>query len=231
VATALLKICGLRHSSQAAAIAALGVDAIGVIAVPGSPRFLDLEQRPALFAAVKGANRDCRGVVVVADPATDALDTLQAAHGHDVVQLHGDESPERCAQLRALLPDLALWKALRIRSEADLAQVELYDGVVDAVLLDAWVPGVLGGTGHRIPLDWLERFTPPMPWWLAGGIDAGSAAEALARLSPTGLDASSALEHSPGDKDLTRVRQLVAVVWATRQDRSDPSAPPPSPCS
>jgi phosphoribosylanthranilate isomerase len=231
VATVLLKICGLRHSSQAAAIAALGVDAIGVIAVPGSPRFLDSEQRPALFAAVKGANRGCRGVVVVADPAADALDTLQAAHGHDVVQLHGDESPERCAQLRALLPDLALWKALRIRSEADLAQVELYDGVVDAVLLDAWVPGVLGGTGHRIPLDWLERFTPPMPWWLAGGIDAGSAAEALARLAPTGLDASSALEHSPGDKDLTRVCQLVAVVRATRQDRIDPSAPPPSPCS
>ena len=154
MATPLLKICGLRISSQAAAIAALGADAIGVIAVPGSPRFLDLQQRPALFAAVKRANPGCLGVVVVADPAADALDTLQAVHGHDVVQLHGGESPERCAQLRALLPGLALWKALRIRSEADLAQVEQYHGVVDAVLLDAWVPGVLGGTGHRIPLDW-----------------------------------------------------------------------------
>ena len=179
MATPLLKICGLRISSQAAAIAALGADAIGVIAVPGSPRFLDLQQRPALFAAVKRANPGCLGVVVVADPAADALDTLQAVHGHDVVQLHGGESPERCAQLRALLPGLALWKALRIRSEADLAQVEQYHGVVDAVLLDA----------------------------------------------------SSALEHSPGDKDLTRVRQLVAVVRATRQDRSVPSAPPLSPCS
>lgn len=230
MATPLLKICGLRHSSQAAAIAALGVDAIGVIAVPDSPRFLACEQRPSLFAAVKNTAPHCLGVVVVADPEAGELDTLQAAHGHDVVQLHGGESPERCAQLRERLPGLLLWKALRIRREADLDQIAPYHGVVDAVLLDAWVPGVLGGTGHRIPLDWLERFAPVVPWWLAGGIDASSAAAALARVSPTGLDASSALETSPGDKDLTRVSQLVAVVKATRQDQNNPSAAPLNPC-
>lgn len=231
MATPLLKICGLRHSSQASAIAALGADAIGVIAVPESPRFLAGDQRPALFAAVKSANPRCLGVVVVADPNDDELSALQANQGHDVVQLHGGESPQRCAQLRSQLPGMALWKALRIRSEADLEQVERYRDVVDAVLLDAWVPGVLGGTGHRIPLDWLAPFAPALPWWLAGGIEASTAATALARVAPTGLDASSALERSPGDKDLTRVSQLMAVVKAARQDRDDPSAPPLSPCS
>jgi len=217
----LLKICGLRLPQQAAAIAALGVDAIGVIAVPNSPRFLEPDQRPELFAAVEAANPRCRGVLVVADPEAGELAALQAGQGHRVVQLHGSETPQRCRALRAQLPGLELWKALRIRSHDDLEQVQAYAGVVDAVLLDAWVPGALGGTGHRIPLEWLEGFAPPLPWWLAGGIAASTATAALAVLQPTGLDASSALESSPGIKDLQRVRELVAVVNAPRQGRSD----------
>lgn len=217
----LLKICGLRQPQQAAAIAALGVDAIGVIAVSSSPRWLPPERRAALFAAAEAANPQCRGVLVVADPAEAELDALQAGRGHRVVQLHGAETPAHCQTLRVQLPGLELWKALRIRSAADLAQVAAYAGVVDAVLLDAWVPGALGGTGHRIPLEWLRGFAPALPWWLAGGIAADTAAAALAQLQPTGLDASSALEVSPGIKDLQRVRELVAVVRAPRQDQGD----------
>lgn len=194
MATPLLKICGLRISSQAAAIAALGADAIGVIAVPGSPRFLDLQQRPALFAAVKRANPGCLGVVVVADPAADALDTLQAVHGHDVVQLHGGESPERCAQLRALLPGLALWKALRIRSEADLAQVEQYHGVVDAVLLDAWVPGVLGGPATASHSTGSSGLLRPCP----GGWQEASMPAARQRPWP-GLHPQGSMPRAPSN--------------------------------
>ncbi|MEB3234019.1 MAG: phosphoribosylanthranilate isomerase, partial [Cyanobacteriota bacterium] len=87
------------------------------------------------------------------------------------------------------------------------------------VLLDAWVPGALGGTGHRLPLEWLIDFAPPLPWWLAGGIAAATARAALGQLRPDGLDASSALEVSPGLKDLQRVRDLLAVVRAARQDQ------------
>lgn len=217
----LLKICGLRQPQQAAAIAALGVDAVGVIAVSSSPRWVPPPQRAPLFAAAEAANPQCRGVLVVADPAEAELEVLQADGGHRVVQLHGAESPARCQTLRAQLPTLQLWKALRIRSAADLAQVPHYAGVVDAVLLDAWVPGALGGTGQRIPLEWLHGFAPALPWWLAGGIAADTAATALAQLQPTGLDASSALEVSPGIKDLQRVRDLVAVLRAPRQDQDD----------
>jgi len=217
----LLKICGLRQPEQAADIAALGVDAIGVIAVSSSPRWLPPEQRAPLFAAVKHANPHCRGVLVVADPAEAELEELQVGGGHRVVQLHGAETPARCQILRTQLPNLELWKALRIRSAADLALVPSYAGVVDAVLLDAWVPGALGGTGQPIPLEWLRDFAPPLPWWLAGGIAADTAAAALGQLQPTGLDASSALEVSPGIKDLQRVRDLVAVLRAPRQDQGD----------
>ncbi|MFZ9229399.1 MAG: phosphoribosylanthranilate isomerase [Prochlorococcaceae cyanobacterium] len=214
-----LKICGLKHSAQAAAIAELGVEAIGVIAVSGSPRYVPPLQRPELFAAASGANPNCAGVLVVADPADHELDALQASRGHRVVQLHGAETPERCEHLRGQLSGVALWKALRIRSPQDLDQVALYTQVVDAVLLDAWAPGALGGTGQQLPLDWLDGFEPQLPWWLAGGICAATAGAALQRLRPDGLDASSALETSPGIKDLERVRQLLAVVSAARQDQ------------
>ncbi|MEY4297299.1 MAG: hypothetical protein RLZZ423_478 [Cyanobacteriota bacterium] len=219
-----LKVCGLRTPSQAAAVAALGVEAVGVIAVPGSPRWLEPAQRPALFAAVEAARPGCLGVLVVADPGEAELGDLGAGGGHRVVQLHGDESPERCRQLRqALGPALGLWKALRIRSREDLERAAAYGGVVDALLLDAWVPDQLGGTGHRIPIDWLSGFRPPLPWWLAGGIRADRVAPALRALAaapPAGLDASSGVERAPGDKDLDQVAALVAAVAAVRQDRA-----------
>lgn len=220
----LLKVCGLRKPDQAAAVAALGADAIGVIGVPQSPRWLEPAQRPALFEAIHRARPDCLGVLVVADPADAELEQLKPAAGHQVLQLHGGETPERCQALRAVLgPDLILWKALRIRSEADLEQAEAYAAVVDALLLDAWVPDQLGGTGHRIPIEWLEGFQPRLPWWLAGGITPErlpQALQALAATPPVGVDASSGVERAPGDKDLARVEQLVAAVAAFRQDRS-----------
>lgn len=206
-----LKICGLRDPSQAAAVAALGVEAIGVIAVPSSPRFVAEAQRPALFAAIEAVAPACAGVVVVADPTEQELAALLPERGHRIVQLHGGESPEQCGALRRRL-GCTLWKALRIRSAADLAQAQAYGGHVDALLLDAWVPDQLGGTGHRIPLEWLEGWESPLPWWLAGGMAPERVAGVLARVRPTGLDASSGVERAPADKDLSRVAALLAAV-------------------
>ncbi|MDA1155938.1 MAG: phosphoribosylanthranilate isomerase [Cyanobacteria bacterium] len=219
-----LKVCGLRHPEQASAVAALGVDAIGVIGVEASPRWLSPGARPALFAAMRQASSRCLGVLVVADPSDGELSQLGAAGGHQVLQLHGQETPERCRQLReALGPDLFLWKALRIRQPEDLQRSADYGAVVDALLLDAWVPDQLGGTGHRIPIDWLSGFCSPLPWWLAGGLNPDRVAPALRALQhrpPSGLDVSSGVERAPGDKDLAKVQQLVAAVAPFRQDLS-----------
>jgi phosphoribosylanthranilate isomerase len=189
------------------------VDAIGVIAVASSPRYVPPDLRPGLFAAVAATRPECRRVLVVADPNDEELGQLGAAGGHQVVQLHGEETVARCSQLRETL-EAELWKALRIRTPADLERAGAYAGVVDALLLDAWVPGQLGGTGHPIPRQWLRRFTFPQPWWLAGGISPETVAGILAELQPYGLDASSGVEEAPGRKNLERVEALVAAVRA-----------------
>ena len=215
-----LKICGLRHPAQAAAVAVLGVEAIGVIGVPSSPRYLPAERRQALFAAVTASAAGCRGVLVVADPSDAELAPLAAGQGHQVLQLHGEESPERCLELRSRL-GVEIWKALRIRTPDDLQRAQAYGGAVDALLLDAWVPDQLGGTGHSLPLDWLTDFQPPLPWWLAGGIRPETVPDLLARLHPDGLDASSGVETSPGEKNLERIGQLLAVMGRSPdRDRS-----------
>jgi phosphoribosylanthranilate isomerase len=182
-----------------------------VIAVPSSPRFLAPGLRPGLFAAMASGGSGCFGVLVAADPPDDQLEELADGRGHAVVQLHGDESVERCRALRRRL-GVRLWKALRVRSPADLERAAAYAEVVEALLLDAWVPGQLGGTGHRIPVEWLEGVRPAVPWWLAGGVGPETVAGLLARLRPDGLDASSGVEDRPGVKNLGRVAELVAAV-------------------
>ncbi|MEO1003866.1 MAG: phosphoribosylanthranilate isomerase [Cyanobacteria bacterium J06638_7] len=205
----LVKICGLRAAAQAEAVAALGVDAIGVIAVAASPRFVPPADRPALFAAVGAAAPACQGVLVVADPQERQLAELDPARGHRVIQLHGTEDPETCQRLR-LRFGCQVWKALRLRSPEDLQRAVAYAGAVDALLLDAWVPDQLGGTGQPIPLDWLQPWNSPLPWWLAGGVRPERVKALLSRVQPTGVDVSSGVERSPGDKDLKLVRQLLA---------------------
>ncbi|MCX5953076.1 MAG: phosphoribosylanthranilate isomerase [Cyanobacteria bacterium] len=206
-----MKICGLRQPDQAAAIAGMGVAAIGVIAVQTSPRFVLPEQRAELFRAAKTASPACLGVVVVADPQATDLEWLSCDQGHDVLQLHGQESAERCQELRQSL-GVKVWKALRLRERADLTQAILYAQHVDGLLLDAWAADQLGGTGQRLPLEWLQGFKPAVPWWLAGGIASNALPEILSRVRPDGLDVSSAVENSPGDKDLDRVADLVRAI-------------------
>lgn len=207
----LLKICGLRQPDQAAAIAGMGVAAIGVIAVESSPRFVPPERRAELFLAAKTARPACLGVLVVADPQPADLDLLGSGRGHDILQLHGQESAERCRELRQSL-GVKVWKALRLRDRSDLNRAADYAHHVDGLLLDAWAADQLGGTGQRLPLAWLQGFKSEVPWWLAGGIASDALPEILARVRPDGLDVSSAVEKSPGDKDLEGVAKLVRAV-------------------
>ena len=208
-----IKICGLTDTDQALEIAALGVDAIGVIGVERTPRHLAESQRRQLFAALEQAFPKLLRVWVVADLNDDQLDRALDGDGPpSVVQLHGSESPERCRILRQKYPEVQWWKALRLREANDLNGVADYCKEVDALLLDAWSPSHLGGTGHRLPLEWLNSSTLPLPWWLAGGISAEWVATVLEQTSPHGLDASSRLEQRPGWKDLTKVKALVEAV-------------------
>ena len=212
-----LKICGLTDCNQACEIAAMGVQAIGVIGVPDTPRFVEPTRRREIFSRLRLEHQQLRRVWVVADLDDEHLASALTGEGQpSVVQLHGKESPQRCAELRQLHPSISWWKALRIREQADLNWIDAYAGSVDALLLDAWSPGKLGGTGHRLDLAWLAcleaRIGSTLPWWLAGGISAEWIPTLLDQVTPFGLDASSRLEHSPGVKDLRRVEALVKAV-------------------
>ena len=219
-----LKICGLTDCDQACEIAAMGVDAIGVIGVPDTPRFVEPNQRRAIFQRLTQEHPALNRVWVVADPSDELLASALSGEGKpSVVQLHGEESPQRCAELRLLYPGTKWWKALRLRGEADLNGIDAYAADVDALLLDAWSPKQLGGTGHRLDPAWLERMETrigrTLPWWLAGGISAEWVPTLVHQVSPFGLDASSRLEHSPGVKDLRRVKALVEAVRGNSDNR------------
>ena len=208
-----LKICGITEVEQALAIARMGVQAIGVIGVPQTPRFVEPPQRRALFQKLEEQHPPLHRVWVMADPDDAALEeALNGAGQPSVVQLHGSESSERCQSLKQRYPQQQWWKALRVREPDDLQQLEHYAAHVDALLLDAWSSDQLGGTGHRIPLDWLGETELSVPWWLAGGVSAEWVPELLRRVTPQGLDASSRLEEWPGWKNLDKVQALVEAV-------------------
>jgi len=221
-AVPLLKICGVTQPEQASAIASLGVDAVGVIGVAASPRFVPSERRSDLFRAIAGSRPSCRSVLVVADPGEEELAAIMAGRRPRVLQLHGHESPRRCREIGRRFEG-EVWKALRIRSAGDLGGLEPWAEVADALLLDAWEPGRLGGTGRRIPIEWLADLQCTCPWWLAGGLTPETVPPLLAGLRPDGLDVSSGVERAPGVKDLEKVERLLqAVRW-----RGEPPAASP----
>jgi phosphoribosylanthranilate isomerase len=214
-----IKICGLTKLDQAQAIAKMGVDALGFICVASSPRYINANAigqiRSSLLSVQPEIDRssglDLIGVFLNA--SMHEIGETVAIAGLNAVQLHGDESPEFCVQLRSQLnttnPKIKLIKALRVKDRSGLEQANLFCEVVDAVLLDAYDPQMAGGTGKTLDWQMLRDFRPACDWWLAGGLSPENVADAIALLHPKGLDVSSGVERSAGDKDLTKIEQFL----------------------
>ncbi len=201
-----VKICGLTQVQQAIDISNLGANSIGFICVRRSPRYLTPEKIGAIASSLP-SNIDKVGVF--ADHSPTAIAEIVKTARLTAVQLHGSESLDFCTRLRYLLPDeIELIKAFRIATAASLGDTEAYIGRVDTLLLDAYHPQMLGGTGKTLNWEDLEQFKPTIPWLLAGGLTPANITDALARLQPDGIDLSSGVERSPGDKDLQKVKQL-----------------------
>jgi phosphoribosylanthranilate isomerase len=200
-----VKICGITQAEQGRAIAQLGATALGFICVPTSPRYVNTRQLQALVAPLP-PDVDRIGVFANADIAE--IGAIATAAALTSVQLHGKESPEFCQQLRDQLPNLEILKAFKIRTPESLTAVEVYGDCVDTFLLDAYHPQLLGGTGQTLDWQSLKTFKPSRPWLLAGGLTPDNITEALALVHPDGIDLSSGVERSPGDKDLTKVARL-----------------------
>ncbi len=213
-----IKVCGVTRPDQAIAISALGVDAIGVIGVKTSPRFVPEVYRRELFKKLKDFAPEVKRVWVVADIDNSTIENALEGEGVPTsVQLHGRETKCRCAFLKGKHPKIEWWKALSVKSPNELSLARDYSDAVDYLLLDAWSPDQLGGTGKQIPLEWLSKNNLDFPWWLAGGINSEAIPEILKRTNPIGIDASSKLEKTAGVKDLEKVKALVNAIRFPKQ--------------
>ena len=215
-----IKICGLTKLDQAQAIAQMGADALGFICVPSSPRYINASAIGQITSKLTNSNLtsfsdrlDLVGVFLNAS-ASEIYETLELG-GLNAVQLHGDESPEFCYEMRSHLeqtkPYVKLIKALRVKDQAGLEQAKLFSDAVDVILLDAYDPQMAGGTGKTLDWQMLRDFRPNCQWWLAGGLSPENVAEAIALVNPDGLDVSSGVELSAGDKDLSKVEKFIAI--------------------
>ncbi|MBU7583058.1 MAG: phosphoribosylanthranilate isomerase [Nostoc sp. TH1S01] len=200
-----VKICGITQPQQATAIASLGATALGFICVPTSPRYVTATQIRAVITQLPD-NIDKIGVFANAN--IEEISQIVDDSGLTGVQLHGDESLEFCHKVRQKIPHVEILKAWRIRSADHLEQAAIYAQHVDTLLLDAYHPQQLGGTGQTLDWAMLEKFHPGSPWFLAGGLTPANILEALSQVSPDGIDLSSGVEIQPGDKDLNKVALL-----------------------
>lgn len=208
--TARVKICGLRSAADVEAVARAGAAYAGFVFFPKSPRHLALpEARLAALAAPPGLAKV--GLTVDADDAL--LDAIVEAVPLDMLQLHGHETPDRVAQVRARYR-LPVMKALGVADEGDLLAIADYLGVADQLLIDAKPPrdAVLPG-GNGLAFDWrlLAGRRWPKPWMLAGGLTAQNVAEAVHLTGARQVDVSSGVERAAGVKDAALIAAFVAA--------------------
>ena len=205
-----VKICGLKTLADVQAVAAAGAGYIGLNFFPPSPRFVTLDRaRDLALAAPVGLAKVA--LTVDADDAT--LDAIVAAMPLDMLQLHGHETPDRVAQVRARY-GLPVMKVLGVRDEGDLADLIDHSTVADQIMIDAKAPkgAVLPG-GNGVPFDWRlvagRRWL--RPWMLAGGLTVANVAEAVRLTGVNQVDVSSGVESAPGVKDHARIAAFVTA--------------------
>lgn len=205
-----IKICGLTTPDTVEAAITARAEHLGFNFYPPSPRYL--APRDAAELAARAEGRISRvGLFVDADDA--AIAEVLAAARLDAIQLHGQESPERAAQVKARF-GLPVWKALSVASAADVSRAQAYAGAIDLVLFDAKTPkGTLPG-GMGLSFDWslVANWKGPIAWGLAGGLTPDNVAEAIRLTGAPLVDTSSGVETAPGIKDSGRIAAFCAAV-------------------
>ena len=214
-----IKICGLKTEAALAAALAGGASHIGFIFFPKSPRNVDPDAAGRLREAARG-KAEAVAVTVDADDAT--LDRIVAAMQPDLLQLHGGESPERVATVKARY-GLPVMKVLSIRTAADLDAVARYRGVADRLMFDAKAPAgsrLPGGNG--VSFDWqlLAGLDAGLDYMLSGGLNAGNIGDALRLANPPGIDVSSGVESAPGVKEPALIEAFFRAVRTAADDRA-----------
>jgi phosphoribosylanthranilate isomerase len=208
-----VKICGLKTPEAVDVALESGADLVGFVFFAPSPRNLGLAMARTLGERVG----DRAGKVALTVDANDeTLREIVAALKPDMLQLHGSETPDRVVTVRTRF-GLPVVKALPIAERADLSPIRLFANVADWLLFDARAPQEAtrpGGLGK--PFDWtlLKGVNPGIPFMLSGGLDASNVAEAVSITRAGGVDVSSGVERSPGEKDPAKIRAFIRAARA-----------------
>ncbi len=198
-----VKICGITRVEDALNAVNAGADAIGLVFYAASPRCVSIEQAKNIGLAMP-PYVSVVGLFVNASTA-EIQSVLSQVH-LDVIQFHGDETAEDCAQI-----NLPYYKAIRVKPDTNLLQYALDFKAAKALLLDTYSEQAYGGTGHVF--DWnLIPKNLPKPVILAGGLDVNNVTDAIKQVQPYAVDVSGGVEHSKGVKDKDKIAAFMQAV-------------------
>jgi len=198
-----IKICGITDLDDALAAVEAGADALGFIFHPRSPRCVSPQRAKEIIIGLPHGVAKV-GVFVNDDPGQVAK--IAETCGLDLLQLHGDETPEYCRRFPASM----LIKAFSPRTAKDIEAEADYP--VRAILVDASVPGLYGGTGKTSNWDLARMIGESFPLILSGGLNSGNIRDAIASVSPHAVDINSGVESSPGRKDHDKIRGIIEII-------------------
>ena len=215
-----VKICGVRTQADVEAAAEAGAVYTGFVFFPRSPRCLTLAEARALaLAAPVGLAK----VALTVDASDAELDRLLKAVPLDMLQLHGRETPDRVAQVRARY-GLPVMKAVGVAEAGDLEALDTYGRVADQLLVDAKpAAGAALPGGNGLAFDWrlIAGRRWPCPWMLAGGLTAENVAEAVRLTGARQVDVSSGVESAPGVKDADLIAKFVQAAQGDAQGETE----------
>jgi phosphoribosylanthranilate isomerase len=222
----VVKICGLNSLEALDAALGAGADMVGLVRFAKSPRHLELEQGRALSARARGK---ALRVALVVDADDRALAETVEAFDPDLLQLHGAETPQRVAEIRARF-GRPVMKAVGIGDADDLAALKTYEAVADRLLVDAKPPTTADALpgGNGLAFDWrlIAGLDPGKPVMLSGGLDPGNVAVAIALTRVSAVDVSSGVERRPGEKDPDKIEAFVKAARAAFTSGSGPVRDP-----
>ena len=205
----LIKICGLKDPENAANVAELGIDYAGFIFYPKSPRFAEGDVNANLVEKLKSI---CIPVAVFVDEKPEKISEVVRSLGFNSIQLHGDEGPDYCAQVKEKEESLTLIKAFRISEDFDFEKTQVFEGKCDLFLFDNAGKGK-GGSGEKFNWDLLASYKGATPFILSGGIgpgDLNTVKEAWRKIPKLeGIDLNSRFETSPGIKSVEALQSFL----------------------
>lgn len=205
---AKVKICGLKTEAALEAALAGGADYVGMVFFAPSPRSIDPAAAATLAAKARGK---ASIVALLVDPEDALVDAVIRAAAPDMLQLHGDETPERAVDIRRRW-DRPVIKAIKVATAADARLALNYRAMADMILFDARPPdGADRPGGHGAPFDWsvLSGVKEHVPFMLSGGLTADNVADAIRATRAAIVDVSSGVETSPGVKDPALIQRFL----------------------